>query len=722
MIRFFTQTKLIILFYAIATLVAFQGVFGWVSLKQLEASMPAHLVELVNEIAQLRQLALSITIMLFALLFVVAFIGWSRQSAIRQLKFEQMQRDHSEALLSAVIDNAPYAVYLKDLAGKYLICNPAFCDIFSLSREACIGKTAKDIDSAEIAAEHEEMEKHCLELDLPVSYEYQHQDSQGAVSNYSIINFPIKDLNGNLLGTGGIDIDITQTKSAVEDLSRQKSIMESILHHLPAGVFLKDLEGRYQHCNRTFCDWHGKAFRELKGRTASEIFSPEKARLFDENDQFCRTNLQVVEHESELVSRDGRTVYEHTIRFPVLDSNGHLIYTGGIDIDISQRKAAEQELKQSHNRLQALADNLPEVITLKDQQGRFLFVNRRFEEWTGFSLDDVYLKTVQDIYAPHQAKSFKELDDYVLQQREIYSHEVELEYPDGGIRTVINTRYPICTESDELVGMGTINHDITERKQAEIALRIAKEQAESADRLKSSFLATMSHELRTPLNSIIGFSGILLQGLAGELNEEQNKQLGMVKNSASHLLSLINDILDISKIEAGSMEVDSGEFELAVAIHNSVNIVKPAADKKSLPLEISLLGNVGYLNSDRRRVEQILLNLLSNAIKFTEQGVIQITCQKSDDSVLISVKDSGVGIKEEDMPRLFQPFLQLEQNTSTRKHEGTGLGLALSRKLAQILGGDIEVQSCWNRGSVFTLSLPLFQPDATIIETESTNN
>jgi len=829
MSRFFTQTKLIVLFYVIGALVIVQGVYEWYSLKQLESSMPVNLLErnislsrvvfslnqleavlaeveqqaseanrdklvvslefAVNSlqsywdseeevsrshlreehehimevfqtmsaairantifetpiiqslhsryreamvpfpqdyfnqsksafaslvlqttrISELRYLAMVISLLLILSLLIVAFMSMSRQKTLRMLRAEQRERFRSEALLSAVIENAPYVMYLKDLTGKYLLCNPAFSELYNIPQEECIGLTARDVSNPEQAAEHEEMDRSCLACDLPISYEYELGEGDDS-STYSILKFPIKDNRGVVIGIGGISIDITQRKSAVSQLSKQKAVMESILSHVPVGVYLKDLKGRYILCNRSFCDWHNIKPKELKDKTAGDLFSPEKARFFEEKDRECRETLSVVEHESDIQLSAGGEISEHTIRFPVLDDAGHLLGTGGIDINISQRKQAEQELEVSRNRFQALADNLPEFITLKDTQGRFLFVNRRFEEWTGMSRDDTVCKSVYDVYSPEQAREFNRLDNQVIKSGEIYSHEIDLEYPNNRpTRTVISTRFPVLSEDGEVLGMGTINHDISERKQAEIALRIAKEQAESADRLKSSFLATMSHELRTPLNSIIGFTGILLKGLAGELNGEQAKQLGMVKKSATHLLSLINDILDISKIEAGSMNADSTAFEIQPSIDSSVELVTPVAEKKSLRIEVKQADQPIEICSDQRRVEQIVLNLLSNAIKFSETGAIKVETKSLENRIEIAVSDSGTGIKEEDLPRLFQPFHQLDQSGPARRHEGSGLGLALSQKLAQILGGDIRVQSCWGEGSVFTLELPLNQ-------------
>ncbi len=254
-----------------------------------------------------------------------------------------------------------------------------------------------------------------------------------------------------------------------------------------------------------------------------------------------------------------------------------------------------------------------------------------------------------------------------------------------------------------------INHhaeDLEQRVTKRTAqLEAAKERAESADRMKSAFLAAMSHELRTPLNSIIGFTGIILQGMAGSLNDEQRKQLTMVIDSARHLLSLINDILDISRIEAGQLEVSFRPFDLGEVIAKAVAMTSPMAEKKGLTLLIHIEPEVGQITSDRRRVEQIVINLLNNAIKFTDRGQVRVECRVDDGRIVASVIDTGIGIKEEDIGKLFNPFQQIDTGL-TRQHEGTGLGLAICKRLVRALGGEIKVESRWGAGSVFSFTLP----------------
>jgi signal transduction histidine kinase len=247
--------------------------------------------------------------------------------------------------------------------------------------------------------------------------------------------------------------------------------------------------------------------------------------------------------------------------------------------------------------------------------------------------------------------------------------------------------------------------ELIEERTAELI--VAKEQAEAADRVKSVFLATMSHELRTPLNSIIGFTELLEQERTGPLNKEQKQQLGVVRESGSHLLNLINDILDISKIEAGQLKVSRESFDLRALIERATRATKPLSKEKSIELEVEIADDVNSISSDRRRVEQILLNLLSNAIKFTDEGKIHVSCSLQGREVSVSVRDTGIGIRSQDVERLFKPFQQIQTG---RHFEGTGLGLSICKKLLDLLGGRIEVHSEWGKGSTFSFALPVEEP------------
>jgi len=256
-----------------------------------------------------------------------------------------------------------------------------------------------------------------------------------------------------------------------------------------------------------------------------------------------------------------------------------------------------------------------------------------------------------------------------------------------------------------------INREMEQRiEQRTAELAAMMEKARSADYLKSAFLATMSHELRTPLNSIIGFTGILIMGLTGPLNEEQLKQLKMLQNSARHLLMLINDILDLSKIEAGQLEITNSQFNLKTSIEKVVSLIRPMVEKKDLELKLEISDEVSEVYSDQRRMEQIIINLLNNAVKFTQKGYIRISCYTDKDQYILSITDTGIGISEEEIPGLFQPFHQIDSGLA-RKCEGTGLGLSICKKLIVMMGGEIDLQSRLNQGTTFTIRFKINQGD-----------
>jgi signal transduction histidine kinase len=233
------------------------------------------------------------------------------------------------------------------------------------------------------------------------------------------------------------------------------------------------------------------------------------------------------------------------------------------------------------------------------------------------------------------------------------------------------------------------------------------QQLEVANKHKSEFLANMSHELRTPLNAIIGFSEVLLERLFGEINEKQDDYLKDIHTSGKHLLTLINDILDLSKIEAGRMELERSTFDLASAITNAMTLVRERAQRHGILLGQQVDPKLGEITADERKFKQILLNLLSNAVKFTpDNGRIDITARREENDIAVAVHDTGIGIAPEDQGAVFEEFRQVGRDY-TSKHEGTGLGLALTKKFVELHGGRIWLESEPGKGSTFTFTIPI---------------
>jgi signal transduction histidine kinase len=233
------------------------------------------------------------------------------------------------------------------------------------------------------------------------------------------------------------------------------------------------------------------------------------------------------------------------------------------------------------------------------------------------------------------------------------------------------------------------------------------EELEAASRHKSEFLATMSHELRTPLNAIIGFSQVLKQQMYGPLNEQQADYVDDVLSSGQHLLNLINDILDLAKVEAGRMELQPSTFELPVLLENAASMVRERANRQGIGLSVAADDSAADMEGDERKVKQILFNLLSNAVKFTPSGgKVTLAARATGDQVVISVRDTGIGIRPEDQERIFEEFYQVG---ASRTQEGTGLGLALTRRLVELHGGQLTVESEPGVGSTFTVTMPRHQ-------------
>ncbi|MGC9384411.1 MAG: ATP-binding protein [Kosmotogaceae bacterium] len=409
-----------------------------------------------------------------------------------------------------------------------------------------------------------------------------------------------------------------------------------------------------------------------------------------------------------------------------------------LEKSVQEKNHALEELRKSEKRYRFISENVSDVIWMVNRDLNYTYVSSSIEDILGYSPQEILSFNLEETLSPRSKKyvmsiiqqkmNVVESDENKPERRRII--EFEQNHKKGFSVWVESTMIFLREKDGEVSAILGISRDISNRKQAEeeaikqrvkleklvgertTELQIKNEELRKSnlrlkeiDRLKSIFLANMSHELRTPLNSIIGFTGILLQGISGELQPEQEKQLSMVRNSANHLLDLINDVLDVSKIEAGRLDFSLEKIKLNEVIDEVIETSSYMANKKNLELNKEVYNDI-EIWSDKRRVKQILMNLVSNAIKFTDKGKVKIKASLEGETVQIEVIDTGIGIKKEDIKLLFQPFQQVDMSR-TKKHEGTGLGLHLSKKLANLLGGDITVNSEYGKGSKFILTVPL---------------
>jgi PAS domain S-box-containing protein len=518
----------------------------------------------------------------------------------------------------------------------------------------------------------------------------------------------------------GITHDITERILAQEALRESEEKFSKVFYASPIPLSINRVsDGRYVEVNGSFLERSGYQRQEVIGRTAQEMGVWVNPAEREEMMRILREQGSLRNFEGQLRTKSGRIGTALLFR-EIIEIAGEKHFIG-TSLDITERKQIEEAVLKERDFSDAMLNSLPGIFYFYDQTGKFLRWSKTLETVSGYSAKEIAQMKPLDFFEEEQKRYVAQSIQEVFQAGES-GGETNFVSKNGKRTPYYFTGKRIEIENvPYLLGMGI---DITQRKRAEEELRqlnleleqritarteelaAAMIRAQESDRLKSAFLATMSHELRTPLNSIIGFTGVILRGLAGPLNEEQNKQLSMIQDSAYHLLALINDVLDISKIEAGQLEIFKRPFEMRQAVESVLRIVQPLADKKNLQLVTSIGASVKTINNDRRRVEQVLINLINNAIKFTEHGEVSIKCQIRAGWLETSVSDSGIGIKPEDLDRLFKPFQQIDTGLA-RAHEGTGLGLAICKRLVTLMGGEITVESQWGIGSTFKFTLPI---------------
>jgi PAS domain S-box-containing protein len=494
-------------------------------------------------------------------------------------------------------------------------------------------------------------------------------------------------------------------------LSQSEGMLQSLVKTIPDLVWLKDTNGVFLMCNIMFERYFGAKEAEIIGKTDYDFVDKNLADFYRENDRKAMAAGKPSMNEEWISFADGKRALLETIKTPMFDKKGHLIGVLGIGHDITKRKITENILREKEEKFRALFEQAGDYsfILEYDKTRGFIIAdaNESSVKFHGFTRDEIIGKAITELDIEKDKETINEFFKRLWAGETIH-FETTHKRKDGTAFPVEVTAKAVQLPDKTPIVL-TTEHDITQRKKNEELLIREKEAAESADKLKSAFLATMSHELRTPLNSIIGFSGILLQGKAGPLTEEQKKQLGMIQSSGNHLLSLINDILDLSKIEAGQVSPKLEILNLNEILEEIIKLTTPLAKNKGDSLILNSQESLEII-TDRLRLRQIIFNLVDNAIKFTNKGFITINCNKEEKFAVIEVSDTGIGIKEEDQKKLFKPFIQIESYLA-RKHYGSGLGLSICKKLVELLGGTINVNSEQGKGSTFTVRLPISEKE-----------
>ena len=453
-----------------------------------------------------------------------------------------------------------------------------------------------------------------------------------------------------------------------------------------------------------------------------------------------------VEDEGWRIRKDGTRFWANVLITALRDDDGKLVGFAKVTRDLTEQRAAQEVIRSSEERFRLLTQSVKDyAIFMLDPGGFIATWNSGAEHINGYTAAEVIGRHFSIFYPPEDIAAGKA-------PRELHTATTEGEYEEEGWRVRKDgTRFwasvvltPVRLPDNRLVGFAKVTRDLTERRAAEeralnevrraasqeaarnaaeqraLELRTLAEQlrfqaeelerrsreAEAANRAKSEFLAAMSHELRTPLNAIGGYTQLIQMGLSGPITDEQREQLDRIQRSQEHLLGIINDILNFSRIEAGQVVYDIRPVRVHDIVEGVIPMVLPQAHAKHLRLHIGACPQELEAQVDSTKVEQILINLLSNAVKFTaEGGEIEVSCGARDGSVHINVRDSGIGIPSDQLEAIFAPFVQVGRGLATPK-DGTGLGLAISRDLARAMHGDLSVQSEEGVGSTFTLALP----------------
>ena len=493
-----------------------------------------------------------------------------------------------------------------------------------------------------------------------------------------------------------------------------EGLFQAFLTQVPVALFCKDPQGRFLFVNQRFCEELGKEPEEILGKTDFDLFPPEQASKYQADDQQVlrtRQPLETVEPHTVPTPEGPQTRYVHVLKVPLYAPNGELIGVQGVFWDETRRYEAERELRHERRLFQALLENIPDAVYFKDRQSRFVRVSKSMVHlFRQQSADQIIGKTDFDFFTEqHARQAYEDEQEIIRTGRPIVNKKEKETWPNRPPTYALTSKIPLRDETGKIIGTLGISKDITSLVQAQEELATTAKQLQQALRVKSQFLSHISHELRTPLDVIIRSADLLLD--TPHLDAENRELVAQIRHGAETLLRLVTDILTLHRLEASQVKLHLQDFDLVDLVQGTVEFLAPLAHDKGLELICLIDPQLPRFHGDPNRIRQVLHNLIGNAIKFTEQGEITVRVeQKKTDPDQIwfrfEVEDTGPGIPEDQLHQIFQPFTQVDIS-STRKHPGAGLGLAICKELVELMNGRIGVESTQGKGSKFFFELPL---------------
>jgi PAS domain S-box-containing protein len=617
---------------------------------------------------------------------------------------ERVRANEERARLAAIVESTQEGILSCTLDGIITSWNHGAEKLYGYRVDEAIGQTVMilrppgEVDDIALLTERvrrgESIE----------GYETVRMTRTGRRITVSLTLSPLRDATGHVVGIASISRDVTALRQAEEALRlRDRALAAApnaivITEPAPPSVRIVDVN---------------PAFEAMTGYTREEVIGQDIRMLFGPG-----TDPHVGRRIGEAIAagddvtetllnyrKDGSPYWIELHVAPVRDDAGALTHLVGIQTDITERVQAEAALRESEARFRGVWESTLDAMALADAAGIVLAANPAYCELSGYPMEEIVGHNFSRIFpADERAEREAGYQAIFASPLPTASFETTIQRASGALREVA-CQGAFIEFDGQRQAMVVAIRDVTERNRLERELRGALQEAEAATRTKSLFLAMMSHELRTPLQAVLGYTDLLLLGSSKTLTREQNEDLGHIKQGADRMIGLIDQMLDLSRMEAGRMELAANPVDLASIIEQVRQDVTPQAIANAIDLVIDLPPALPPARGDPSRLRQILLNLAGNAVKFTDHGSVRITARGIDDEIEIAVSDTGIGISAEALPHIFEEFHQVD-GSLTRRHGGAGLGLAIARRLAEQMGGRLTVSSQPGAGSTFTLHIP----------------